>query len=1121
VSAEQRALEQAIASLQAQRPALGNVVVDAALAPLRTRLESLASWTSEQSLRQVAILFMDVVGSTGLLQRLGPERGHEVLHAVMTGCTHVIEQRMGRVLQYAGDGLLAAFGCDGTREDDTERAVLAGLELLAEGRRRAISLQDEFGDDGFDVRIGVHTGPVLLCGGLNVDGNVRGLAVHIAARMEQAAPPGAMRISHDAYRHVRGVFDVEAQAPLSVKGVDEPMLTYLVLRARPRTLRVRTRGIEGVETRMLGRDAEFHQLHEAFHRVCADRGTRTVLVVGEAGIGKSRLVDEFQNWVEARPEVFVLFRGQAQSATQGQPYSLLRDILARRFEIADSDSMATARQKFLRGAKRLVESRDAASESDANIDLLGHLLGLDFSDSAAVASAGHHSAQVRHRAFTAAAQLLCRAESPVLMLLEDLQWADQDSLAFLEFLVTVQGGNGMLLVAATRPAAFVTDERRLAVRATRVDLFPLDRLASLALVDELLKKLPSVPAVLRELLLGGASGIPFYMEELVKMLVDEGAILVGSDPWTVVPERLVTAKVPATLTGVLQARLDSLQPRERAVLQHASVIGPVFWDRALCALNDDASLVLPVLLKREFIVALDAGRPNGQREFAFKHQALHQVTYETLLKRVRREAHRRVAEWLSRLTGARANDFLDQTAAHFEKAQQPLRAAEFFARAAEHVSARHAQSAALEFVARALALVGQGSGTDVLSVRWRLLDLRERILSMQGNRQDQQSDIHQMALIADALDDDQRRGETAWRRSDFAFCTGDLPEMERAAREAMSLGNRVSNEVLMMRGQQRLAAALCMLGNVDGAMQLAREGLATSRALRLRRMESLFINAVSFIAASQDDHILGFEADKEHLAINRELNDEPAVALALSNLGCRYLNLGANERAEQCLQEGLLMSRVVGDHAREPLVLANLSLLALRRSDGPLALCMARQALSIANEVRDGRGATHAQLRLGDAELCVGALDLASAAFEAAVEWANLHDRCLAMDAAAGLARIALARQAPRDAIDILTKVIEHVLGGGSLRGTNSSHCIRLTCFEALDHTGDFRALQVLDAAHAELQAQAEAISDAVLRESFMFIPEHREILRAWGVRIGHAKEASPAVCPPHGQGER
>ena len=227
---EREELEGGIAALEAQRAVLGDAVVDTALAALRVRLARLD--VPGQQLKPVTILFADVVESTRLSRRLEPEDVQAVMDGALRRFTSIVESQHGRVFQYAGDGLLAVFGAVESREDDPERAVRAGLAILDETGRIAVEVQARHGSDVFNVRVGIHTGPVLLGGGVDAEGSVRGIAVNIAARMEQSAPTGGLRISHTTYRHVRGMFDVAEEPPILLKGLSHPLRSYVVLGAR-------------------------------------------------------------------------------------------------------------------------------------------------------------------------------------------------------------------------------------------------------------------------------------------------------------------------------------------------------------------------------------------------------------------------------------------------------------------------------------------------------------------------------------------------------------------------------------------------------------------------------------------------------------------------------------------------------------------------------------------------------------------------------------------------------------------------------------------------------------------------------------------------------------------------
>ena len=772
------------------------------------------------------------------------------------------------------------------------------------------------------------------------------------------------------------MFEVERQEPLAVKGVDEPIQSYLVLRAKARSFRLGSRGIEGVATRMIGRDAELEALQDAFKRLFIDRNLAAVTVVADAGIGKSRLLYEFAAWSDARPESFFLFRGRATPQTQGQPFGLLRDIIAWRFQIADDDSIETARRKMEQGIVPLFLDDDGPDLSEGHAHLLGHLIGIEWRESRHVKGILDDPKQIRNRAFHAAAQLFRRIGrsdgSPVVLQLEDLHWADNESLDFLAYLAEIDRDVPLLMLACCRPTLF---ERRASWCAERVhrriDLQPLGKDMSRLLVSELLKKLPEVPVALRELVTGGAEGNPFYMEELVKMLIDQGAIETG-EVWKVNAERLLLTKVPPTLTGVLQARLDGLPAPERLTLQQASVIGPVFWDRALIALDTKANDTLPALVRRELALPRADSNNDDLREYAFKHQILHQVTYATVLKRTRRELHGKLARWLAAQTGLRANDFLGAAARHFELAGDEANAAEYHTRAAEHARTRMAHEAVLDHVQQALALLDRTPAAGTRLLRWRLLEVREATLDIQGDRVGQRADIEAMAELAEALDDDRRRAHAAWRRSALAQRIADYAAMEAAARQAVEWARRAGDDEIRLLAQRMLAMSLAFQGRPAEGRVIAEEALAEARALALRRVEGLCLNALGVMLAMQSDDVGALQLDQQSLAAHRAAGDRRNEAIAQGNIGAGWLGLGELTRARRELEEGLRLLRVNGERALEVSPLCALSTLALWQGDDAHALVQARAALetAVAVHARDQEAA--ALCRVGDAELALG-----------------------------------------------------------------------------------------------------------------------------------------------------
>ena len=1102
-------LEIAVGALELQRAVLGDAVVDASIGVLRAKLAALSGTQvapSVQQLKQVTILFLDVVGSTAMSRQLDPEEIHAVVDGALARCTQRVERYGGKVLQYAGDNLLAVFGADEAREDDAEQAVRCGLALLAEGRLLAAEVNRDRGYDGFNVRVGIHTGGVLLGGGVDAEGSIRGMAVNIAARMEQSAPPGGLRISHDSYALVRGVFDVAPQPPIVVKGVDDPIVTYLVSRAKPRAFRVASRGIEGVETRMVGRDAQLALLQRAFECLYRDGAGLSILtVVAEAGIGKSRLLYEFRNWAEARPERFKLFLGRATPQTQGQPYGLLRDLLAWRLEIADTDDMEAAKAKLEQGIAPLFVADDGPANAQAHAHLLGHLIGLDFTTSVHLRGILDDARQIRNRGFHAAAQTFRRmtaGDVPGVFYLDDLHWADDASLEFLEHLAHVNSDVPTLMVGLTRPTLF---ERRKdwgdGWRShRRIDLAPLSQDDSLALADELLRKVPDVPAELRELITGRVEGNPFYMEELVKMLVDQGAIETSAEQWTLRPDRLLTSRVPATLTGVLQARLDGLPAAVRLALQQASVIGLTFWDAALAALDPVAPEALPELTKRQLVVRRDGVTFEGASAFAFSHQILHQVTYATVLRPSRLELHGRAARWLAELRGPRASDYLGATAEHFEKAGDTPHACEYYVRAAEHAAARHAHGATRAFASRALALMPQDERADTLDLRWRLFEVRERTLHFLGLRPAQQADIDSLQQLAEAMNDDMRRADAALRRGSYAMYTGDYRDCESAARTAVRLAGQAGSVALKLKGLSLLAYALSDLGDPVSGRTLALDALTTARSHDLRREEARLLTTLSVIASMQGDPIAMLDANEKVLAIARGLCERALEANALSNLGSGWLALGEHTRAQPLLKEGLQLARTIGVRHGEFGPLINLSQLALHQGDGALAHAHAQAALAVAAAVQDPYMEAMGRCYLGNAEEWLG--QPATATFEQARAIARAIDSPVRFDALAGLARAARLQGDSVVARQYIGELQAHLAAGGTLEGTHEPRRIELTCYQVLAGAGDPGAAAMLQRTHDALEAAASSITDTALRHSFLHnIPEHREVIAAWAAR--------------------
>jgi len=817
------ALTRGIAALEAQRALLGDAAVDAALTPLRKQLAEHQAAVPRR--RLVSVLFLDVVGSTAMSQTLDPEDVHDIMDSALQAFSARVVTLGGKVLQYAGDSLLAAFGAETSREDDAERAVQAGLALLAEAQTQAARVLQAHAQAGFGVRVGVHTGHVLLGGGVDEEGSIRGFTVNIAARLEQEAPPGSLRISHDTWRHVRGVFEVAAQPPLQVKGQDEPLRTYLVLGARPRAFRVPTRGIDGVETPLVGRDAELGALVGAFESTLKAGDVHAVTVLAEAGLGKSRLMHELQHRLEMHPQTFWLLLGRAQPGSSLQPYGLLRDVLSWRLQIADSDSAEVARRKLVEGVAPLF-----AEDGILQAELLGQLIGMDFSASPRLQPLLNEPRLLRDRGFAAFTgylrQLAASDGSPVVLLLDDLQWADDASLDWLHQLMQTTE-LPLTLVMGARPTLL---ERRpgwgdAVSQHQRVSLVALDTRQRAALTHALLSRLPGEAAALHSLIETQAEGNPFYAEELLKMLIDEGVIVVDGDLWHLHADRLRSAQIPGTLTGVLQARLDALALPERHALQLASIVGPVFWDAALSALDPAAPHSLPALHAKAMVQShADSAFANARQE-GFHHHLLHQVTYDTVLKAERRAGHARAAAWLAERVGDREAEYLAVTAEHYDRAGDKARAIAWYWKAQDAAVNGYAYATAVAYLRRLQALIEPTDGRERFKVCKGLSFIGGAI----GAAALQDEAVTDADAIAAQLDDDGVRAWACSTRALMADRRGDRVEAGAQAARAVEYAERSGTAVNAALGHGELAWLASERGDVVLARQHIEHGLVWAR----------------------------------------------------------------------------------------------------------------------------------------------------------------------------------------------------------------------------------------------------------------------------------------------------
>lgn len=937
----------------------------------------------------------------------------------------------------------------------------------------------------------------------------------LAAAMARAAPAGRLCITHALTAWVRGQFDVEPPLPLAIVGRAQP-LQICLLRVDPPTLHADARlgspaPAVNPEPPLIGRDDELQVLQAAFRRLIEGGGAYALTLLADPGIGKSRLLRAFDAWAQARPVPFHALRARATPGAQAQPFGLLGQLLYGFCQIDPAGPPEAVSAQLESALVPWLWDDEDAGLAECHAHLLGHLIGVNLGHSRHLRGVLSDPAQIRQRALAALALLLRRlsaaGSAPLLLLIEDLHWADSESLDSLDGLLQTQPDLAILIVASSRTelaarrptwAASAGAHRHLA-------LGPLDTLRSRRLAADLLKKLPDAPPALLDQLVQASAGNPYGIEERIKLLIDQGVILATGDVWSVNARRWRAAKLPATLAGVLQARLALVPATERRLLQRASVIGPVFGAAALRALGGGIAQALPGLLQRDLALQQPGHAQGAAPSFNFKHALLQDLVYASLKPRTRRALHARLAAWLVAVIekrGPLANDALGPSAHHFEQAGDDLRAAEQHARAAEYAHQRYAADTVMDHVHRGLALLDPlPAGADRRELRWRLLKARIRMLEVIGQRDQHRADLDALLTLANALDDDSRRAEAHLGAAVWAMFSADYAAMKASARLAMGSAARAGEQALRLHAMRYFASAHFSLGDWDAGQRLAHQCLAEARATGLRDVEAFCTNTLSVIASRQRDPVAGLHWDEQTLAVWRELGDRSQEAISLCNLGESWLDLGEPTQARRCLEDGARLARACGNLIPRSAALSNLSVLERRLGQGERAVSLARLALADATAVSAPAYEAIALQQLGEAEQTLGHHAAAEQAFAAVQAHAVKHKRPEPPDAVAGLAGLALAQGDMQAALHHVLRVLALDAAGAVAVGSLNPRRLALICHRVLSSAGDSRALAWLKRAHDELLAVAATLSDESLRDGFFNnIPDHRAILAAWAL---------------------
>ena len=893
--------------------------------------------------RTITMLFCDVTGSTAMAEQLDPEAWSSVMREAFDVFIAPVERYGGTVARLLGDAILAYFGAPTAHEDDPERAVLAALDILEASNALALQVHDEHGVD-FGVRIGINTGLVVVGDvGSDLYGEYAALgdAANVAARMEHTAEPDTIRVAEATYRLVEPVFDFESVGKIEVKGKTDPIAAYRVIGAKKE--RGSQRGIEGLESPMVGRDAERATALSAFDDLQAGRG-RILSIQGEAGLGKSRLSAELRaqlgddvRWLE----------GRSFSYDVATPYGPFIEVLTRCFEVDDvaaSDRYTTIQERV---------ATALGDDAGSHAVYLAALLGVEVTGDDASLLEYLEGPVLRQRTFAAVASYLAglAAGRPTVLVLEDLHWADPTSIELVQALLPLTDQVPLMLLMQFRPRrdepswqVHEAAARDFAHRYTAIELEPLDGPASAELIANLLK-VEGLTKSVRALILDKAEGNPFFVEEVIRSLLDAG-IIVGEDDRFVATTSIDSFAVPDTLAAVLAARLDALPPAERKVVQAAAVIGREFSFDMLEELTDvgvDLDQVIRNLLRREIVV----DQPGlGARSYFFKHALTRDTAYETLLRGVRTDLHRLVGKLIEERDPTRVAEL----AYHFSQAGEPGLALPYLVAAADVELHAFAAQPAVVLYRRALdsfgeeddvniaakayeglaqALIFSGDIPAAMQTYAEMLAFGERV----GTQEIQVSALNKRALAHTGLTGDlvsaeadllmaRKIGEACGYQAGIAefhtvYCAlntqqGNLETAEEHLKEAVDLGTEIDSTFTRNFGLTHLASTLLLMGRFAEAEQAIAEALPIIEASGDRLHTAEITSDRGTVRAYLGEPLQGLEDAKWGAG---ELNELGAIfneSIPTLDVGMIAMGLGRFEEAMAAWDRLMVLGEMIG-----------------------------------------------------------------------------------------------------------------------------------------------------------------------------------------------------------------
>jgi predicted ATPase/class 3 adenylate cyclase len=846
----------------------------------------------------VTVLFADLKGSLELLSDQDPEQARKILDGVLEHMMEAVHRYEGTVNQIMGDGIMAIFGAPLAHEDHAVRACYAALRMQEAVKQHAEIVSRTQGAS-IQIRVGLNSGEVVvraISSDLQMDYTAVGQTTHLAARMEQLALPGSILTTTATLRLAEGYIETIRLGPVNVKGLATAVEIYEVvgaLTARSRLQAVAARGL----TRFVGRDREVRELERAFERADAGRG-QVVALVGEPGVGKSRLVLEFTH--SPLTNGWVILESGSVSYERATPYLPIIQLLRAYFRIQDRDDHAVIREKVM---DRLVLH---GSSIESTLPPILAILDVPFEDPAW----GMLEPQQRRRRTQEVVKRLLLNEGetqPLLMVVEDLHWVDSETAAMLSGLVEALPGTRALLLVTYRPEYEHAWANRAAYTQLRID--PLPRASAAVILDQLLGNDPTL-IPLKELLIDRTDGNPFFLEESVRSQVEAQVLDGGPGAYRLV-RSVGAVRVPMTVEAVLAARIDRLPAHEKRLLQSAAAIGREVPLDLLQAIAEEGEeelrLGLAHLQAAEFLYEAQLFPGSA---YAFRHALTHEVAYRALLLEQRRLLHAQIAEAIERLHPMLAAEQADRLAHHAFLGELWDKAVKFLRQAGARASARSASREAIGYFERALkALKHVAETPETLEMALDLrFDLQSACVPL-GDLDRMLVYLREAEQLAEAIGDQRRLGRVFASMTHYFWWAGDPEQAVETGLRALEIASSLGEPELEMVANVRLGQAYFALGEYSRVVAACRTCLDNLRGDLVRQAFGHpalpAVVSLAFMGRSLallGDFRTGVATTQEAIDVAEHAQHPYSIVLAYWASGDTYLSQGNVSRGMAVLE---------------------------------------------------------------------------------------------------------------------------------------------------------------------------------------------------------------------------